>query len=383
MAQPTVFEQVIKLIPRTEFQSIVYKNEGDKGVRTLDCWTWFGSLLFGQLTGHDSIRAIERVFVTSDNKMAKMGFGPVRKSTLADANKARPIEVLEDLFQYCLGRAYQVAPNKTGFRFKGEVFALDSTTIELCLSLCPWAVFHHGKGAAKLHTAIDVANDLPQFAVVTQGRTHDIKAIREEISFPPKSTVVFDRGYIDYAWMNELNQTDIFFVTRAKSNSKFKVIESRPTNRTRGHICDQVIYLKSQVGHCYKGTLRRITYKDPDTGKRLTFLTNRFDLAVQTICDLYKSRWKVELFFKTLKQHLRIKKFLGTTVNAVKAQILVALIAFVLVQMLRFAMNSSISIPDAMAVIGTLLLLKEPLKRLLGSLPRVTRHPPGLQLSLF
>ena len=383
MAQPTVFEQVIKLIPRTEFQSIVYKNDGDKGTRSLDCWTWFGSLLFGQLTGHDSIRAIERVFATNDNKMAKLGFGPVRRSTLADANRTRPLEVLEDLFQYCLGRAYQVAPKKTGFRFTGEVFALDSTTIELCLELCPWAQFHHGKGATKLHTAIDIANDIPQFAVITEGKVHDIKAIREEISFPPKSTVVFDRAYVDYVWLNDLNQTGVYFVTRAKTNCKFKVVESRPTDRTRGHMCDQVIYLKSQRGQRYRGKLRRITYKDPDTGKRLTFLTNRFDLATQTICDLYRARWKVELFFKTLKQQLRVKKFLGTTVNAVKAQILVALIAFVLVQILRFAMKSSISIPDAMAVVGTLLLLKEPLKRLLGDLPRVTRHPPGIQLTLF
>lgn len=383
MGQSTVFEQVIKLIPRTEFESIVYRNDGDKGVRSLNCWSWFGALLFGQLTGHDSIRAIERVFATSDNKMAKLGFGPVRKSTLADANKSRPVKVLEDLLQYCLGRAYQLAPQKTPFKFAGEVFALDSSTIELCLSLCPWAQFHHGKGATKLHTAIDVANDLPQFAVITDGRTHDIRAARDNISFPPKSTVVFDRGYVDYAWLNELNQTDVYFVTRAKSNCRFKVVESRKTDRTRGHMCDQTIYLKSQRGGRYQGALRRITYKDPDTGKRLTFLTNRFDLATQTICDLYKSRWKVELFFKTLKQQLRVKKFLGTSVNAVKSQILVALIAFVLVQMLRFALKTSISIPDAMAVIGTLLLLKEPLSRLLGDLPRVNRYPPGLQLALF
>jgi len=383
MAQPTVFEQVIKLIPRFEFQSIVAKNEGDKGTRSMDCWTWFGALLFGQLTGHDSIRAIERVFASTDSKMSRLGFWPVRKSTLADANQNRPLAVLEDLFQYCLGRAYQLAPKKSGFRFKGEVFALDATTIELCLSLCPWAQFHHGKGAAKLHTAIDVANDLPQFAVMTEGKVHDLKAVRDEVSFPPKSTVVFDRAYVDYAWLNELNQTGVYFVTRAKANCRFKVVESRPTDRTRGHMCDQIIYLKSQRGGCYKGKLRRISYNDPDTGKRLTFLTNRFDLATQTVCDLYKARWKVELFFKTLKQHLRVKKFLGTTVNAVKAQILVALIAFLLIQMLRFSLGSSISMPDAMAVVGTLLLLKEPLKQLLGDLPCVTRHPPGLQLSLF
>ncbi len=383
MGQSTVFSQVIKLISRLEFESIVSKHNGNKGVRTLDCWTWFGSLLFGQLTGHDSIRAIERVFAHSDSKMKKLGFAAVKKSTLADANKNRPVEILEDLFYSLLGVANGVAPAKNGFRFKGDVFALDSTTIELCLELCPWATFHHGKGACKLHTAIDIAGNLPQFAIITEGRKHDLTAIKDHLFFSPGSTVVFDRAYVDYEWMNSLNQSDVYFVSRCKSNCKFKVVESRKTNRTRGHICDQIIYLKSKVGAKYKGKLRRITYKDPDTGKRLTFLTNRMDLATQTICDLYKSRWKVELFFKTLKQNLKIKKFLGTSSNAVKAQIMVALIAYLLVQILRYSFKSSISIPDAMAVIGTLLLLREPLKRLLGDLPAVTRHPPPVQLSFL
>lgn len=381
MAQSTVFEQIIKLIPRTQFQSIVVRHDADKFTRTMDSWTWFGALLFGQLTGHDSIRSIERVFAHSDSKMLKLGFGPVRKSTLADANQSRPIALLEDLFQLTLIQAQKFAPKKNGFRFAGQVLALDSTTIELCLSLCPWARFHHDKGATKLHTAIDIAGDLPQFAVITDGRTHDIRAAREQITFNKGTTVVCDRGYVDYAWLNELNQSGVWFVTRAKSNTQFKVVQSRPTDRTRGHICDQVIYLKTQKGKLYQGRLRRVTYRDPDTGKRLTFLTNRFDLTTQTICDLYKARWKVELFFKTLKQHLRIKKFLGTSANAVKAQILVALIAYLLIQILRFQINTSISIVDAMAVVGTLLLLKEPLNRLLGDLPRVTRHPIGFQLA--
>ena len=249
------------------------------------------------------------------------------------------------------------------------------------MSLCPWAKFHHDKGATKLHTAIDIAGDLPQFAVITDGRTHDIRAAREQISFNKGTTVVCDRGYVDYAWLNELSQNGVWFVTRTKTNMIFKVVESKPTDRTRGHICDQIIYLKTQAGSKYQGKLRRITYRDPDTNKRLTFLTNRFDLATQTICDLYKARWKVELFFKTLKQHLRIKKFLGTSANAVKAQILVALIAYLLVQILRFQLKTSISIVDAMAVIGTLLLLKQPLSILLGELPNVNRHPIGLQMT--
>lgn len=380
MGQSTVFSQVIKLIPRTDFESIVHAHDADKGLRALNYWTWFGALLFGQLTGHDSIRAIERIFATTDGKMKKLGLGPVRRSTLADANRTRPLGVLEDLFHFVLRQAQSAAPKKNGFRFKGQVLPLDSTTIELCLSLSPWAKFHHDKGATKLHTAIDIAGDLPLFTVITDGRTHDIRAAREQISFVPGTTVVFDRGYVDYAWLNQLNQTGVWFVTRTKSNCRFKVVESRATDRTRGHICDQVIYLKSQRGDGYKGKLRRITFKDSDTGKRLTFLTNRFDFATQTICDLYKARWKVELFFKTMKQYLRVKKFLGTSANAVKAQILVALIAYLLVQILRFTIKTSISIADAMVVVGTLLLLKEPLKSLLGRLPRVTRHQQDFQM---
>lgn len=379
MGQSTVFDQVIKLIPRSEFQGWVTKHNADKRVRTLDSWTWFGAQLFGQLTGHDSIRAIERVFAHSDPKMQAMGFGPVRKSTLADANKVRSLAVLEDTFQYCLAQAARFAPKQNGFRFKGDVFALDSTTIELCLSLCPWARFHHGKGAVKLHTAIDIAGDLPQFTVITEGRTHDIKAARETISFKPGDTVAMDRGYVDYGWMNDLNVGGVTFVTRTKTNCKYKVLECRKTDRTRGYMADQTIKLKSQRGKDYVGLLRRVSFRDPDTGKWLVFVTNNFELSYKTVCALYKARWKVELFFKTLKQNLRVKKFLGTTVNAVKTQILVALIAYLLVQILRFTAKTSISITDAMAVIGTLLLLREPISRLLGELPRVTRHPPSAQ----
>ena len=313
--------------------------------------------------------------------MQKLGFSPVRRSTLSDANHSRRLEVLEDLFEYSLKKARSVAP-KSSFRFSGQILALDSTTIELCLALSPWAQFHHTKGAIKLHTSIDLAGDLPQFAVVTPGAQHDMRVAREHLVFAPGTMVIFDRGYIEYAWLNHLSQGGVWFVTRMKENCQHKVLECRQTDRTRGHICDQVIRLKSRRGADYQGKLRKVSYRDPDTGKRLTFLTNRFDLATQTICDLYKARWRVELFFKTLKQHLRIKKFLGTSYQSVKAQILVALIAYLLVQTLKFILKSSISTPDAMAVIGTLLLLKEPLSRLLGRLPCVIRHPCGAQMVL-
>lgn len=383
VASPTVFSQVIKQIPRTEFQSIVTMYDADKGVRSLDHWTWFGSLLFGQLTGHDSIRAIERVFAHGDPDMRRLGFGPVRRSTLADANRSRDLRVLEDLFRFVLLRASAIAPKRAaGFRFAGQILALDSTTIDLCLELSPWARFHNGRGATKLHTAIDIAGDLPQFAIVTPGNHGDIRAARENLAFAAGTTVVFDKGYIDYDWLNDLNVGGVWFVTRMKDNCKYKVLECRRTDRTRGVICDQVIRHTGVGGAKYEGKMRKVSYRDPDTGKRLTFMTNRWDLSPKTIADLYKARWKVELFFKTMKQHLRIKKFLGTSYQSVKAQILVALIAYLLIQTLRFSLKSSISIPDAMAVLGTLILLKQPLAQLLGVLPRVTRYCSGSQLVL-
>jgi hypothetical protein len=384
MSQANVFEQIIKEIPRKEFERAVTKFDGDHKVSRLDSWTWFGALLFGQLTGHDSIRAIERVFCHGNQRMKKLGFSEVCRSTLSDANHIRPLGILEEVYGYLLKNAHKFAPGNN-FRFKGDVLALDGTIIDLCLSLSPWANFRKGTAAVKLHTAIDLAGDLPEFVVITPALRNEIPIAKQYFHPKAGTTVLIDRGYWDSQWLSDLNESGVFFVTRQRKNNKFKVVESQPTDRTQGYICDQIVYQKKGLsGQCppYRGKLRRISYRDPITQKKLIFLTNRFDLATSTICALYKARWKVELFFKTLKQNLRVKKFLGTSAHSVKAQILVALIAYLLVQILRFKTNSTISIPDAMAVVGTLILLREPIARLFGQLPRVTRHPPSSQLLL-
>jgi putative transposase len=383
LAQPTVFSQIIKLVPRSEFQASVFRHRGDHGVRHLDCWTWFGALLFGQLTGHDSIRAIERVFAHSDPKMKDLGFGPVRKSTLADANQTRPLEILEDVFGHLLKRAKTHAPSH-GFPFNGRVLALDASVISLSLKLMPWARFSSTESSVKLHTALDLAGDLPDLVVIGPGTLQDMKMARSRFRFQSGTTVIFDKGYSNFAWYQKLTDQGVFFVTRQKDYTKTKVIRSRKTNRTRGYICDQDVYIAGRQAQRQKlvSKLRRISYRDPATGKKLIFLTNRFDLTTETICDLYKARWRVELFFKTLKQNLKIKKFLGTTAHAVQAQIWVALIAYLLIQVLRLGLKARLSVPDTMAVLGVLLLLREPLSRLLGTLPLVTRHPRDLQLIL-
>ena len=390
MSQNNVFEQMIKLVSRHDFQKSVTHFEGDRSVRTLDCWTWFGALLFGQLSGHDSIRAVERVFGHGHDRMQRLGFSRVRRSTLADANRMRPLGILEQTYAGVLAKAKRVCPDRHGFRFNGEVRALDSSVIDLCLSLSPWASFRKGRSGVKLHTAIDLAGDLPDFVVITPALRHDVPIAQQYLHPKAGSTVIFDRGYWSADFLNQLNRDRVFFVTRTRKNNRFKVAQSRPTDRTRGYLCDQIVYQRPglcgpkgrRYGKFYRGKLRRISFRDPDTGKKLIFITNRFDLATSTICALYKARWKVELFFKTLKQNLKVKKFLGTSANAVKAQILVALIAYVLIQLVRWLTKSRVSMPDAMAAIGTLLLLREPLVRLLGELPRVTRHPRPLQLVL-
>jgi hypothetical protein len=392
MSKPNVFEQVIKQISRREFHRSVSRHGGDRWVSRLDSWTWFGSLLFGQLTGHDSIRAIERVFAQGNKRMERLGFGVVRRSTLSDANHVRPLEILEDVFQATLKRAKSACPQTHGFKFKGNLFALDASIIELCLGLSPWANFRKGTAGVKLHTSIDLAGDLPNIFVVTIAKRHDVPVAWESFHYAKGDTVVFDRGYWSAQWLSHLNSEGVYFVTRQRRNNRFRVKESRPTDRTQGYICDQIVYqVPGRYGRngayispkrkYYKGRLRRIAYRDPDTGQRLVFITNRFDLATSTICKLYKARWKVEIFFfKTLKQHLRVKKFLGTSAHAVKAQIYVAMIAYLLVQIIRWITHSKVSMPDAMAAISTLLLLREPLERLLGDLPNVTRHPPPAQL---
>lgn len=374
------------MVSRHRFEAAVAEFEGNRGTRRLDCWTWFGALLFGQLSGHDSIRALERVFCQGNARMRRLGFSTVCRSTLADANRRRPLGILERTYKEVLAHAKFVCPERHGFRFKGEVKALDSSVIDLCLSLSPWANFRKGRSGVKLHTAIDLAGDLPDFVVITPAKRHDVPIARQYYHPRPGTTVIFDRGYWSATWLSQLTRDKVFFITRTRKNNRFKVKESRPTDRTRGYLCDQIVYQRiSGRGHypVYRGRLRRISYRDPDTRKKLIFITNRFDLATSTICALYKARWKVELFFKALKQNLKVKKFLGTSANAIKAQILVALIAYVLVQLVRWITKSRVSIPDAMAAIGTLLLLREPLERLLGALPRVTRHPQSSQLVLL
>lgn len=379
----SIFSQLLQWIPRYEFQNVVDKHEGDKGVRKLPCWAQFVALLFGQLTGHNSLRAIEVGLRSARKKLYHLGIMyEIYRSTISDANDRRNACIYEDVFYRLLSKVQQVAP-KSRLRLKGRFLALDSSTIELCLELSPWARFHHSKGAFKLHTAIDLAGDLPTVMVITDGRTHDV-TVAKKIHFASGTVLIMDKAYIDYKWMWELTQNGVWFVTRMKTNCQYRVRECRETNRTQGIMADQTIRLKSQRGKEYEGKLRKISYRDPETRKRYTFLTNRFDLAAKTVCALYKARWQVELFFKTMKQYLEVKKFLGTSVNAVTTQVWIALIAYLLLSMVKFLCKLRWSTPAIMAGLTVVLFANRELMAIWEDAPKERCvNANSAQLSLF
>ena len=396
MNRLNIFSQLIKLIPRTLFTSHVRDLGADFGVRRLDSWTWFGSLLFSQYSGQDSIRALEKIFECTP--MLKLGFSPLRRSTFSDANRGRPVELLERVFKDVQAMA-RSAPRRHRFsgEISGQILLLDSTFIELCLGLCPWAGYRRSSqgsrysetkdyGGLKLHTAVDLAGVIPEIVVIQDGteRVNSDVTVAKSLEFSPGTLLVMDRGYAGAEHLNQLTQKKVGFVTRVVSlRVKFRRVSSRAVNRTQGLVCDQEVYFSGEGTKAkYAGTLRRIKYREPDTGKEFIFLTNRFDLDAYTICELYRARWQVESFFKTLKQHFRIKKFLGLNKNAVKAQILTALIAYLLVTYVKLTSCSSIAMNDLMATVATMLLVPFCLWKILESSPKRRGQAPPIQMPI-
>ena len=380
----SVLSQLLQWIPRDEFQIGVDKHGGDKRARHLKCWGQFVALLFGQLTGHSSLRAITAGLRSAKVKLYHLGISfEICRSTLADANDHRDARIFEAAYYRVLPKVQALAPGHKLKLKKGQVLALDSTTIELCLSLSPWAQFHHDKGAFKLHTAIDIAGDLPTVIDFTDGRRADVRVART-MHFAAGTILLMDRGYLDYAWWWKLTTSGVWFVTRLKSNCKYKIRECRSTNRTHGIMADQTIRLKGVKGREYEGKLRRVSYRDQTTGHWYEFITNRFDLSAATICNLYKARWEVELFFKVLKGQLQVRKFAGTSVNAVKAQIWVALIAYLLMMVVKFQSKLGWGMPSIMAVLTVMLFVNKELKSIWDDTPKERCvNAKQLQLPLF
>jgi hypothetical protein len=350
----TLFAQLMEFVPWTSFARIVARYGGDSRVRSLACTEQFRAMAFAQLTYRESLRDIEACLLANQTKLYGMGFRtPVRRSTLADANEGRDWRIWADLAALLIRRARKLYCNDSfGLDLDNTVYALDATTIDLCLSLFPWAPFRSTKAAVKLHTLLDLRGNIPAFIHISDGKTHEINVL-DMLPVEAGAFYVMDRGYLDYGRLFALHQAGAFFVTRAKRGMDAHRVYSMPTDRSTGIICDQRIALNGfYASQDYPELLRRIRFKDPESGKTLVFLTNNTALPALTIAALYKSRWQVELFFKWIKQHLRIKRFIGNSENAVKTQIWCAVATYVLIAIVKKELQINASLYSLLQILS-------------------------------
>jgi len=350
----TLFAQIMEFVPWTSFARIVARYGGDSRVRSLACTEQFRAMAFAQLTYRESLRDIETCLLANQSKLYGMGFrSPVKRSTLADANEGRDWRIWENLATLLIRRARKLYCNDSfGVDLDNTVYALDATTIDLCLSLFPWAPFRTAKAAVKLHTLLDLRGNIPAFIHISDGKTHEVNVL-DMLSFEAGAFYVMDRGYLDFSRLFALHQTGAFFVTRAKRGMDARRVYSMPVDRNTGIICDQRIVLNGfYIAQDYPEQLRRIRFKDPESGKTLVFLTNNTALPALTIAALYKSRWQVELFFKWIKQHLRIKRFIGNSENAVKTQIWCAVSTYVLIAIVKKELQLDASLYSLLQILS-------------------------------
>ncbi len=350
-----VFSQLMAYLPLSTFARCVATHRGEHKVKDFSCLDQFFSMAFAQLTYRESLRDIEVNLRAQAKRLYHMGFRcqTISRNTLANANATRPWQIYADFAQHLIGMARPLYANEPlGIDLDATVYAFDATTIELCLSVYPWAPFRRSKAAIKLHTLLDLRGSIPSFIHITDGKTHEVN-VMDDLLIEPGAFYLMDRGYLDFSRLFVLHQAQAFFVTRAKSNTKFKRRYSHPVDRaTTQVICDQTGVLTvfySSKG--YPATLRRVVVKD-DMGKRITFLTNNFALKPELIADLYRQRWQVELFFKWIKQHLRIKAFLGTSENAVKTQIWIAVCTYVLIAIIKKRLHLPHSLYEILQILS-------------------------------
>ena len=382
----TLFVQIMEFIPWTSLARIVARYGGDSGVRSLSCPEQFRTMAFAQLTYRESLRDIETCLLANQTKLYSMGFrSPVRRSTLADANEGRDWHIWADLAALLIKRARKLYCNDSfGIELSNTVYALDATTIDLCLSLFPWAPFRTTKAAVKLHTLLDLRGNIPAFIHISDGKTHEVNVL-DMLAFEAGAFYIMDRGYLDFARLYALHQAGSFFVTRAKRGMDARRLYSMPTDRSSGIICDQRIRLNGfYIAQDYPEQLRRIRFKDPESGKTLVFLTNNTALPALTIAALYKSRWQVELFFKWIKQHLRIKRFIGNSENAVKTQIWCAVATYVLIAIVKKELQLDASLYSLLQILSVSVFEKTPLHQALSGGDQLAEQTTfSNQLNLF
>ena len=382
----TLFAQIMDFVPWTSFSRIVERHAGNAGVRRMTCAEQFRVLAFAQLTWRESLRDIEATLGANANKLYAMGLRHrVRRSTLADANELRDWRIWSDVAALLIRRARNLYDGEDlGLELTNTVYALDASTIDLCLSLFDWAPFRATKAAIKLHTLLDSRGAIPAFIHISDGKMHDVKVL-DILLIEAGAFYVMDRGYLDFARLYRMHQAGAFFVTRAKRGLDARRVYSARTDRNTGVICDQRIMLNGfYTSKHYPEHLRRIRFKDPETGKTLVFLTNNTTLPALTIATLYKSRWQVELFFKWIKQHLRIKTFFGTSENAVKTQIWCAVSVYVLIAIIKKELQLETSLYTLLQILSVSVFEKIPInKAFLDTGDRTEWDACGNQLNLF
>jgi hypothetical protein len=382
----TLFAQIMDFLPWSTFHRIVTRYRGDYRIRNFRCTEQFRIMAFAQLTYRESLRDIEACLSAQASKLYHMGINrAISRSTLADANESREWRIYADFAQRLIAQARQLYIGEDlGIDLSNTLYALDSTTIDLCLSMFPWAPFRTTKAAIKVHTLLDLRGAIPSFIHITDGKWHDVNIL--DLFVPePGAFYIMDRAYLDFTRLHALHRGGSFFVTRTKSNLNARRVYSFPVDRSSGIICDQRIMLNGYYSHYhYPEYLRRIRFKDTESGKTLIFLTNNMVLPALTISSLYKSRWQIELFFKWIKQHLRIKRFYGTSENAVKTQIWIAVSVYVLIAIIKKKLNLDTSLYTLLQILSITLFEKMPLQQaLLPIEERLNMIENQNQLNLF
>ena len=378
----TVFLQLLKLVPRHEFETLANQHQSGRSFRTASRWAQFVTMTMAQLSGRSSLRDIVENMTAQAHRLYHLGSVKLSRSNLSRINEGKPCSLYEALFGKLLSRCQSAAPNHN-FRFKNPLYSLDASTIDLCLSVFPWANFRTTKGAVKLHVGLNHKGYLPEFVTITDGRDHDV-TVGRTLTFPKGSIVAVDKAYNDYAWYKQLTDKGIFFVTRLKSNAKYQVISRRSVIKEKGLTCDQTIEFTGVLtAKKCPVQLRRIGYRDPVTGKRYIFLTNNFKLSARTIADIYKARWQVELFFKWIKQNLKIKSFVGTSKNAVMTQIWIALCIYLMLALMKFQSKLTKSMQQILRLLQLNLFEKRDLMALLRGDPPDRKFHDTSQIALL
>lgn len=381
-----VFAQLMSHLPLPIFRKCVEKYNTTKNKLTFSHYDQFLCMAFAQLTFRESLRDIETCLRAHKTKLYHLGIrGSVARSTLADANESRDYRIYQDFALHLIGEARSLyAGDALAIELEATVYALDTTTIDLCLALFPWAKFRQAKAAVKLHTLLDLRGNIPSFIHISDGKMHEVN-VMDILPVEAGSFYIMDRGFIDFARLYTMHQAQAFFVIRAKSNTKLRRTASRPVDKTTALRCDQNVLLASKnAANDYPQTLRRVVFYDETNDKRLIFLTNNFELPAITIAELYKSRWQVELFFKWIKQHLRIKSFFGTSENAVKTQVWIAISIYVLVAIIKKRYQTEASLYTILQILSLTLFEKAPIDQLIKNLDcKNDENDNSNQLNLF